>query len=101
MRGIRHSFSKMYKMSLKCRLECNPTSPQEDTQEHLIICSKLSKGNNLNIQDVFAAEIEKQAAIANLVSPLLRRRKTLLEDQEDSTPSLPGAHIPGPLLKAV
>ena len=28
VKGIRHNFSKMYKMSLKCPLLCNPESPQ-------------------------------------------------------------------------
>ena len=41
-----------------------PNFTTRSTQEHLIICSKPSRGTHLNMLDIFAAEIKKQAAIA-------------------------------------
>ena len=99
MKGVRHNFTKMYKKSLKCPLQCNVESPQEDTQEHILVCDKLSQGNQIDINDIFASDVEEQAKIAKIISPLLRRRKQLLEDQEDPS-CLPGAFIPGPGLSA-
>ena len=91
VKSIRHNFTKMYKKSLKCPLQCNHEAPQEDTQEHILSCSKLSKGTQINIDCIVSQNIEEQANIAKLVSTLLRKRLKLLEDQDDSTTSLPGA----------
>ena len=97
VKGGRHKFTKMYKKSLKCLLQCNLETPQEDTQEHILVCGKLSQGKQMNLNDIFASNAELQAKLAKIISPLLRRRKQLLED-----PSfLPGALLPGPGLSAV
>ena len=53
LKGIRHNFSKMYKKSLKGPLQCNLSSPQEDTQEHLLSCMKLGEGSQLMLDDIF------------------------------------------------
>ena len=100
MKGVRHNFTKMYKKSLKCPLQCNLETPQEDTQEHILICGKLSQGKQMNLNDIFASNVQLQAKLAKIISPLLRRRKQLLEDQEDPS-CLPGALLPGPGLSAV
>ena len=99
VKGVRHNFTNMYKMSLKYSLQCNLESPQEDTQEHILICGKLSQGQQINLNDIFASDVEQQAKIAHIISPLLRRRKQLIEDQEDPS-CLPGALIHGPGLSA-
>ena len=99
MKGVRHTFPKMYKKSLRCPLQCNVESPQGDTQEHILVCEKLSKGNQIDINDIFASDVEEQAKIAKIISPLLRSRKQLLEDQEDPI-WIPGALFPGPGLSA-
>ena len=91
LKGIRHNFPKMYKMSLKCPLECNKEAPQDDTQEHILSCTKLSKGTQMNMDLIVDQHSEEQAKVAILVSSLLRKRLKLLEDQEDSSTSLPGA----------
>ena len=83
VKGVRHTFPKMYKKSLRCPLQCNVESPQGDTQEHILVCEKLSKGNQIDINDIFASDVEEQAKIAKIISALLRRRKQLFEDQED------------------
>ena len=64
-----------------------------------MVCDKLSQGNQVDINDIFASDVEEQAKIAKIISPLLRRRKQLLEDQEDPS-CLPGSFIPGPGLSA-
>ena len=91
VKSIQHNFTKMYNKSLKCPLQCNHEAPQEDTQEHILSCSKLSKGTQINIDCLVSQNIEEQANIAKLVSTLLRKGLKLLEDQDDSSPSLPGA----------
>ena len=100
VKGVRHNFTKMYKKSLKCPLQCNLETPQEDTQEHILICGKLSQGKQMNLNDIFASNVQLQAKLAKIISPLLRRRKQLLEDQEDPS-CVPGASLPGPGLSAV
>ena len=75
----------------KCQLECNKEAPQDDTQEHILSCTKLSKGTQMNMDLIVDQHSEEQAKVAILVSSLLRKRLKLLEDQEDSSTSLPGA----------
>ena len=91
LKVIRHNFPKMYKMSLKCPLECNKEVPQEDTQEYILSCNKLSKGTKLKLDCIVNNDFEEQAKVANHVAVLLRKRLKLIEVQDDSNTSLPGA----------
>ena len=45
VRGIICNFRKMYNDQTECPLVCSPTSPLQDTQEHLLVCSKLVLDN--------------------------------------------------------
>ena len=91
VKGIRHNFSKMYKMSLKCPLLCNDESPQEDTQDHILKCTKLSKGTQMNINKIYDDDLQVQANVVKAISMLLKTRHRLIEEQEDVNHSLPGA----------
>ena len=91
VKGIRHNFSKMYKMSLKCPLLCNDESPQEDTQDHILKCTKLSKGTQMNINKIYDDDLQVQANVVKAISMLLKTRHRLIEEQEDLNHSLPGA----------
>ena len=91
VKGVRHNFSKLFKLCLKCPLKCNREAPQEDTQDHLLKCVKLSKGINLNLNDIVSEDLHLQANIAKTITVLLKKRQRLIDDQEESSSSLPGA----------
>ena len=79
MLKVRHNFKKQYeKKSKKCPLECG----SEDTQEHLLFCSKIVDCpvpaiDAPNYQDLFSQDCGKIITIA----AILQRRYKLREDK--------------------
>ena len=53
LKGIRHNFSKLIKDCLKCPLQCNIMKPQEDTQDHILFCTKLRTGSHPQINQIY------------------------------------------------
>ena len=45
IKGIKANFKNMHKVCLHCPLECDTENPQEDTQEHILVCSRLDGSN--------------------------------------------------------
>ena len=88
VRTIRSNFSKMFKNRLTCPLLCNKESPMIDTQDHVLICSKLKEPNpcNLVIGDVFGS-VEEQEQVGQVFSKAMRQRKRLLDEFDN----IPGA----------
>ena len=78
-------------MSLKSPLLCNAESPQEDTQDHIIKCTKLRKGTQMNIDQMYDDGLKVQGTVVKSISMLLKTRQRLIEEQEDLNLSLPGA----------
>jgi hypothetical protein len=92
VRGIKHNFSKMYKNSLFCPLNCeNGANIKEDTQSHILICKSLSAGVQIPLHDIYSDNIVNQTQITKVITKLMRKRVKLLEDSENSNKSLPGA----------
>ena len=95
VKGVKANFKKMYKLCLHCPLRCEPENPHEDTQEHVLRCSKLS-GSNMDI-DFMHASVVDQCELARQFSRLMTKRTTLLEDQSDDTSCCrPGASFLDP-----
>ena len=88
VRTIRSNFSNMFKNRLTCPLLCNKESPMIDTQDHVLICSKLKEPNpcNLVIGDVFGS-VEEQEQVGQVFSKAMRQRKRLLDEFDN----IPGA----------
>ena len=88
VRGIRSNFKNLYKPNLSCPLKCQPAgSPQlEDSQEHLLSCSKLKLvHNNMLViskvaHDDIYGEVDKQKAAVMVFSELLDQRNKLMEE---------------------
>ena len=91
VRGIKHNFPNQFKNCKKCPLKCD----EQDTQDHILLCDKLGGSSNLQLDLVFG-DTTQQKEIATLYHECIKKRTTLLEAVEDSTPSLPGAFVPGP-----
>ena len=93
VRGIKHNFRSQFKQCTHCPLKCNSEQAQEDTQEHLLMCAKLS-GSRLNCDFAYTEGVQ-QAQLAQEFSRLMRERSTLLEQEEEaSCCCLPGASFP-------
>ena len=90
LRGIKHNFKNMYRQCTHCPLECSIEDPQEDTQEHVLVCTKLG-GSNYDLDYVFTDSVQ-QYEVAQEYSRLMRDRSTQLETKESTTSCcLPGA----------
>ena len=94
VRGIRMNFKNMYKNSFFCPLNCN-TVQEQDSQEHILACSKLSEGFNLKVSEFFSKEITAQAKLAKVFGKLMKKQELLLEPPDSNT-SLPGTSILDP-----
>ena len=83
VRGIRSNFKKMYNNNTLCPLLCSPSSLQQDTQEHLLVCSKLTNRNevatNVISHDDIYGDVQKQKGAADIFKQLIRKRNKLLE----------------------
>ena len=84
IKTVRKNFPKLYKNRLYCPLKCEEQNQIEDTQKHLLTCKKLNKSDidNVRISDAYAC-IAKQEAIAKLISKVMRKRSTMLEQIEE------------------
>ena len=90
VKGIKSNFKNMHKVCLHCPLQCNIEDPPEDTQEHVLVCSKLA-GSNMDPIFVYASSVE-QCELARQFSALMYQRTTLLEElTAPSTCCRPGA----------
>ena len=99
VRGIRTNFKHMYKMCIHCPLKCNIVEPQADTQEHVLVCTKL-QGSNMDLDYVFTEGVE-QNEVARQFTGLMRQMTALLEEEgaPSTTCCLPGASILDPSTK--
>ena len=90
VKGIKSNFKNMHKMCLHCPLQCSIEDPPEDTQEHVLVCSKLA-GSNMDPDFVHASSVE-QCELARQFSALMYQRTKLLEElTAPSTCCRPGA----------
>ena len=91
LREIKTNFPKMYKVCQHCPLRCNPEDPQMDTQEHVLVCSKLG-GSNVHVDFIHASVVE-QSQVTKEFCKLMMRRSTQVEAAGTSTDGccLPGA----------
>ena len=95
VRGVKTNFKKMYKLCLHCPLRCDSENPHDDTQEHVLRCSKLG-GSNIEM-DFMHASVVDQCELARQFSRLMTERTTLLEEQsDDSSCCRPGASFLDP-----
>ena len=100
LKGIKMNFQKMHKLSISCPLKCSTEEAQvEDTQEHLITCKKLNGESETNISNMYSVNLLEQAQVAKIIGKQLRKREQILEDQEDSLHSLPGASFLDPSIQ--
>ena len=85
-RGIRDNFKQMYLNNQNCPLECWPPgdTPARDTQEHLLVCSKLKlkhqtvANEDINYEDIYK-DVSKQKAVVTVMKELLDQRNYLLQ----------------------
>ena len=90
-RGIRSNFHHMYRNNLSCPLKCwSPSDvPLRDTQEHLLVCSKLNLATqtvvrgNIEYDNIYG-NVEDQKAIVNIFKELLEKRNKLLKPDPTS-----------------
>ena len=86
VRGIRSNFKKLYNNNTLCPLKCSPSSPQQDTQEHLLVCSKLVNSNELTNRvishnDIYGNVSQQKEAVV-LFDEKIRKRNKLLENEQ-------------------
>ena len=88
VKTIRVNFSKMLKNRLTCPSLCNKESPMIDTQDHVLICSKLKEPYtcNLIIGDVFGS-VEEHEQVGQVFCKAMRQRKRLFDELDN----FPGA----------
>jgi len=82
--GIKENFQSFYKDDLSCPLSCDST--HADTQENLLICSKLTQ--NLSIEDIHYSDlfdnIHLQSNTVKILSSMLKKREKIsLQNQEN------------------
>ena len=88
VRGIRQNFKNLYKPNLSCPLKCQPAgTPQiEDSQEHLLSCSKLKLvhnnvlANSRVVHDDIYSAVDKQKAAVCVFTELIDQRNKLMEE---------------------
>ena len=76
----------MFKNRLECPLQCDDEIPKLDSQEHLLLCTKL---NPMNCQNTLwigdsVGKIEKQEKIAQLIFKNIIQRNKHLEEIEEN-----------------
>ena len=79
MLDLKVNFRQMYKEeNLSCPLKC----PEDDSQEHLLVCPKiqtslLTTADTIEYEDLFSDDIFKQVRIASIMEErYLERKKT-------------------------
>ena len=93
VRGIRCNIKTLYRNKTQCPLKCSPSSPQQDTQEHLLVCSKLVLNNvlachNITHNDIYG-DIEKQKMAVSVFKEIINKRNKLLDEKTQNTADLP------------
>ena len=87
VRGIRCNFKNWYKPNIYCPLKCwsAESSPVEDTQQHLLACTKLLSvhtnivaNKRIDHDDIYG-DVASQKAAVTLFSKLIDLRNRLLE----------------------
>ena len=91
--GVSQNFSKMYKVCLKCPLQCNILNPHDDTQDHILSCTKLSQGGNPELNNIYG-DIKEQSIITTVYLVLMDKRTHILQSLEDQLEPT-GGNIPG------
>jgi hypothetical protein len=95
-RTIRANFKNMYRDDKHCPLKCWETDadPIEDTQEHLLVCSKLNDTarhtiatEKIEYNHIYGS-VHEQKAIVTIMKQLLHERNVLLENISTSGASL-------------
>ena len=95
-RTIRANFKNMYRDDKSCPLKCWGTDedPLEDTQEHLLVCSKLKDisthtlaTEKIEYKHIYGT-IDQQKAIVTVMKQLLHERNTLIKNISTSGASL-------------
>ena len=94
VRGIRVNFKKLYNNNTLCPLKCSPSSPQQDTQEHLLVCSKLVNSNELTHRvishdDIYGNVSQQKEAAVLFDEKITKRNKLLENDQQRCTANTP------------
>ena len=75
-------------------LQCPLCKNEQDTQEHLLTCSKLDGGNEvvsdvLNYSDLFGDNLERKITLTKVIHSRFKKRKVLLKRKEKQ-PNGPG-----------
>ena len=87
VRGIRCNFKNLYKPNIYCPLKCwsADSAPVEDTQQHLLACSKLHSvhtntvaNKRIEHNDIYG-DTASQKAVVSLFHKLIELRNKLLE----------------------
>ena len=99
LRTIKNNFKNMYQGNTNCPLDCSEGSDQfyADTQQHLIICSKIKQfmsmqqqqtisTHTIRYEDIYGS-IYRQKAVVSLIVQCLEARNTILQ-QPTSGPQL-------------
>ena len=86
VRGVRCNFKNMYKDNTQCPLNCSPLSPLQDTQEHMLHCSKLDMhnviaANAISYNDIYG-DFAAQKSVTSVYTQLVEKRNKLLEEQQ-------------------
>ena len=90
-RGIRSNFHQIFRNNLSCPQKCwSPSdAPLRDTQEHLLVCSKLNLATqtvvrgNIKYENIYG-NVEDQKAIVNIFKELIEKRNKLLKPDPTS-----------------
>ena len=89
VKGIRADFKNMEKC-IHCPLKCEENNPPEDTHEHLLICTRLSR-SEVPLEFIHGSTVE-QSLISTSMTELMRERTRILEKKDESSQCcLPGA----------
>ena len=65
----------------------------------MLTCEKLDGESETNISNMYSVNLIEQAQVAKILGKLLRKREQILENQEDSLHSLPGASFLDPSIQ--
>ena len=89
VRGVRCNFRNMYKPNIYCPLKCwaPGTPPVEDTQQHMLECTKLTLvqnntvANKQIVYDDIYGDVAQQKAVVSIFKQLLQQRNEILENE--------------------
>ena len=89
MKGIKCNFKTFYQNCHKCPLKCNIANEYEDTQEHMLTCTKLYEvdKNNISYNYVFGT-LEEQEKAAVVFYALVRKREEIISNQNTNVTSV-------------